>query len=96
VNPEKTEYMLMSRCQQAGQKHSIEIVNRSFEVVAKFKHLGTTLTDQNCMHEEIKSRLNSWTACYHSIQSLLSPCLLSRNVKIKNIQNHNSASFEWV
>jgi hypothetical protein len=51
--------------------------------VAKFRYLGTTLTDQNHMHEEIKSRLNSGNACYHSVQSLLSSRLLSRNVKVK-------------
>jgi histidinol-phosphate/aromatic aminotransferase/cobyric acid decarboxylase-like protein len=59
VNPQKTKYMLVSRCQKAGQRQSIKIGNRSFESVAKFKYLGTTITDQNCTHEEIKSRLNS-------------------------------------
>jgi hypothetical protein len=51
--------------------------------VAKFKYLGTTLTDPNFMHEEIKSRLVSGNACYHSVQSILSSRLLSRNVKVK-------------
>jgi hypothetical protein len=41
------------------------------------------LTDQNCIHEDIKSRLNLGNACYHSVQSLLSSRLLSRNVKVK-------------
>jgi hypothetical protein len=43
VNPEKTKYMLVSRCQKAGQRQSVKIGNRSFESVAKFKYLGTTL-----------------------------------------------------
>jgi hypothetical protein len=73
----------MSRYQNARQKNSMKTENRSFESVAKFKYLGTTLTDQNCNHEEIKSKLNSGNACYHSVQSLLSSRLLSRNVKVK-------------
>jgi hypothetical protein len=83
VNPEKTKYMLMSRSQEIGQKHSLKIANRSFEDVAKFKYLGTTLTDENCMHEEKKSRLNSGNACYHSVQSLPGSRLLCRNLKVK-------------
>jgi hypothetical protein len=83
VSPEKTTYMFMSLCKKAGQKHSIKIANRSFQGVAKFKYLGTTLTDQNYMNEEIKRKLNSGNARYHSIQSLLFFSLLSRNVKVK-------------
>jgi hypothetical protein len=83
VNPEKTKYILMSRSRKTGQKHSIKIANRSFEDVAKFIYPGTTLTDQNHMHEEIKSRLNSGNACYHSVQSLLSSRSLSKNLKVK-------------
>jgi hypothetical protein len=41
------------------------------------------LTYQNYMQEEIKSRLNLGNACYHSVQSLLSSRLLSRNAKVK-------------
>jgi hypothetical protein len=83
VNTDETKYMLISRSQKIGQGHSIKIVNRSFEDVAKFKYLGTTLTDQNYMHEEINRKLTSVNACCHSVQSLLSSRLLSRNVKVK-------------
>jgi len=41
------------------------------------------LTNQNCIAEEIKSRLRSGNACYHSEQKLLSSRLLSKNLKIK-------------
>jgi hypothetical protein len=46
------------------------------------KYLGTTLTNQNLIQEEIKKRLNSGIACYHSVQNLLSSRLLSKNLKI--------------
>jgi hypothetical protein len=83
VNPEKTKYMLISRYQKVGEKHNIKIANRSFEDMTKFSYLAKTLTDQNRIHEEIKSRLNSRNGSYHCLQSLLSSCLLSRNVKVK-------------
>jgi len=54
-----------------------------------FKYLGTTLTNQNSIAEEIKSRLRSENACFHSVQNLLSSRLLSKNLKIKIYRTKN-------
>jgi hypothetical protein len=48
-----------------------------------FKYLGTTLTDQTSIQEEIKRRLNSGNVFYHSAQNLSSSCLLSKYIKIR-------------
>ena len=61
----------------------MRIDNSNFERVEKFIYLGTTLTNQNSIHKEIKSRLKSGNACYHSVQNLFSSRLLSKNLKIK-------------
>jgi hypothetical protein len=78
INVEKTKYMLLSRHQNVAQNRHIKIANRSFENVLQFKYLGTTVTNQNLIQEEIKRRLNSGNACYHSVQNLSSSCLLSK------------------
>ena len=51
-------------------------------LVTKLFKLGTTLTNQNAIQEEIKSSLRSGNACYYSVQNLLSSRLLSKNLKI--------------
>jgi hypothetical protein len=76
INVEKTKYMIMSRYPNSGQNQNIRIADKSFENVAKFKYLGMTLTNQNDIHDEIKSRLNSGNACYYSVQNLLSSRLI--------------------
>ena len=78
VNADKTKYMVMSRDQNAGQRHS-----RSFERVEEFIYVGATLTNQNSIQEEIKSSLKSGNACYHSVKNLLCSSLLSKNLKVK-------------
>jgi hypothetical protein len=57
--------------------------NNSFEMVEEFKYLGTALTNQISMQEEIKGRLKLANVCYHSVQNLLSSSLLPKNLKIK-------------
>ena len=49
----------------------------------EFKYLGTTLTNQNSIQEEIKSRLRPGNPCYHSVHSILFSRLLSKNLKTK-------------
>jgi hypothetical protein len=75
--------MLLSRHQNVGQNRDIKMTNRSFENESQFKYLGMTVTNQNLIQEEIKRRLNSGNACYHSVQSFLSSRLLSKHLKIR-------------
>jgi hypothetical protein len=83
VNAEKTKYMIMSRYLNPGRNQIIRIANQSFEMVAEFKYLGMTVTNQNDIRDEIKSRLNLGNAFNYSVQNLLSSCLISKNLKIK-------------
>jgi hypothetical protein len=73
----------MSCHSNSGQNQNIRIINELFENVPKFKYLGTTLTNQNDIHDEIKSRLNSGNACHYSVQNLLSYRVISKNLMIK-------------
>jgi hypothetical protein len=83
VNAEKTKCTLLSRYQNAGQNHDIKIANRSFENVAQFRYLRTTVTNQNLIQEGIKRRQDSDSACYHSLQNISFFRLLSKNLKIR-------------
>jgi hypothetical protein len=62
--------------------YNIKTDNSSSERVKEFKYLGTTLTNQNSIQEEINSRLTSGNAYYHSVQNLSSSSFLSKNLKI--------------
>jgi hypothetical protein len=65
---------------------SVEVTNThpNFSLVY---HVKTTLTNQNSIQEEIKSRLKSGNASYHLVQNLWSSSLLSKNLKIKIYKN---------
>jgi hypothetical protein len=57
VNREKTNYMLLSRDQNAEQNLHLKIGNRCFEDVEQFRYLETMKTNQNLIQEEIKKIL---------------------------------------
>jgi hypothetical protein len=88
--------MLLSRHQNAGENRDINKTNRSFENVSQFKYFGTTVTNQNLIQEEIKRRLSSGNACYHSVQSLLSSRLLLKNLKMRIYKTKFACGFVWV
>jgi hypothetical protein len=73
--------LVAASLQESRESRDIKAANSSFENVSQLKYFGTTRKNQNLVQEEIKRRLNSGNACYHSVQNLLSSRLLSKNVK---------------
>jgi hypothetical protein len=85
----------MSRHQNAGQNQNINVTNTSFENVAQFKYFGTTVTNPNPIHEEIKSRLNLGNTYCHSVQKLyLLALLFCVGVKFNEKKNLSLRAFE--
>ena len=76
------DYMVMYREHISEQNHDIKTGNKYFEIVEQFKYLGTTLTNQNSSHEQIKSRLNSVNAYFQSVQNLCLPVCYLKVLKL--------------
>ncbi|KAJ4446039.1 hypothetical protein ANN_12725 [Periplaneta americana] len=85
VNPEKTNYTIISGDENIVRNGNIKIGNVSFEEVEKFKYLEAIVTNINDTQEEIKHRINMENACYYSVEKLLSS-LLSKNLKLEFIK----------
>ena len=64
----------MSREQTAGLSHTMKVANSSIERVDEFKYLGTTLTNQNSIQEEIKEQIE------------VRECLLPRGAELSVFQ----------
>jgi len=83
VNTEKIKYTVMPHHENAGQNNNLVIANKFYENMAKFKHMVKIVMNQNCIHEEVKSKINLGDGCYHSVQNVLSYRPLTKNLKIK-------------
>jgi hypothetical protein len=58
--------MVLSRDQNAEQNSNIQTGNKSSETAQEFECLEMALKNKNLIRKEIKSRLKSGNACYHS------------------------------
>jgi hypothetical protein len=83
VNADKTKYMIMSRDQNVRRSNSVKIDNSSIGRVEEFKYLGTTLTNQNSIHEEIRECLLLVGAESSVVQVVV------QGFKDQDIQNYN-------
>jgi hypothetical protein len=89
INVDKTEYMMLSRLQNVGQNRRKTNSKQMIRKCVTVQIFGATVTNPNLIQEEIKRRLNSGNACYHSVQNILSSRLLSKSVKIRIYKTTN-------
>ena len=63
---------MVERQQVFMANEDITVGSNSYEKVKTFKYLGSLLTNQNPIQEEIKCRLKAGNSCYYSVQTFLS------------------------
>ena len=83
VNTGITKYMEIGRHWGVIANDHIKIGRNSYENGKTFKYLGSLLTNENSIQEEIKCVYKKGNSCYYSVQTFLSSRLLSKNLKIK-------------
>jgi hypothetical protein len=82
VNTENIKYIAACHHQNVGKNHSSLIANKSFENMAKFKYLRTTVINTIFIQEENESKLNSENTCRHFFWVSYSE-ILSKSIKIE-------------
>ncbi|KAI5718850.1 hypothetical protein M8J76_001122 [Diaphorina citri] len=82
INQKKTKYLVLQRGQIREPQQILRIGQYNFERVQCFKFLGVHIDGQNQRQTEMQIRLNNANKAYHSLRSLLSSRLLSRNSKL--------------
>jgi len=76
---DSTKFMIVTRKPTVMQ--SLRVGQYLFEQVGDFKYLGVNINQRNDMHNEVMLRLASANRGYHTMRSMLSSRLLSRETK---------------
>ena len=77
------KYTVIHRNQNTGQHFYLKSENKPSARVQQFQYLGTTLTNQNFIQEDIRNRLTPGNAFCDSVQKRLSSSLINKNIKVK-------------
>jgi hypothetical protein len=79
----RSKLFYITRSVRTSQRTCSTSITRMDQLMLFREIIGMIITDQNLNQEEIRRRLNSGNACYHSVQNLLFSHLLYENVKIR-------------
>ena len=80
INQNKTKYMRLSRTQTHRKDIETEM---KFEEVSRVKYLGTTVTKDNLIEEEIKERIATRNRAFFVNQKIFQSKLIAKKTRIK-------------
>jgi hypothetical protein len=83
INQNKTKYMRHSRTQTNGRDMTVETEGIKIEEANNIIYLGTTVTKDNLIEEEIKERIAAGNRAYFANKTIFQSKLISRETKIK-------------
>jgi len=82
LNEGKTKYIVAANTQKCSKPHAMEIGRYNYERDNSFTYLGSLVTDDNNVSEEITNRLIAANRSYFALESQLKSQLLSRKTEI--------------
>ena len=81
ISQQKTKIMKVTRHEKV--LGNIRCGNMDLEAVDNFKYLGSTVTAENRVEEEVKLRIATAARCSWSMNKILTSNMLSRKTKLK-------------
>ena len=76
LNTRKAKHVEIGRYRGVETNEHIKISSKSYEKMTTYKYLGSLVTNQNSIQEEIKYKLKAGNSCYYRVQTLFRSQLL--------------------